>query len=87
VTFIADFTAAYSSAPDQFAAQAYAGMQIIDQAVRATCSGERDDIKAGLGGITDVPTVLGDVSLNANRDVEHDALVQVVENGQFVILK
>lgn len=87
VKFIDDFTAAYSSAPDQFAAQAYAGMQIIDQAVRSGCSGERDAIKAGLGTIADVPTVLGNVTLNANRDAEHDALVQIVEDGQFVILK
>ncbi|MGV8911982.1 MAG: ABC transporter substrate-binding protein [Rhodoglobus sp.] len=87
VKFIEDFTAAYSSAPDQFAAQAYAGMQIIDEAVRSGCSGERDGIQAGLGTITDVPTVLGNVTLNANRDAEHDALVQIVEDGQFVILK
>ncbi|CAO1652714.1 ABC transporter substrate-binding protein [Salinibacterium sp. NYA9b] len=86
VKFIDDYTAAYSSAPDQFAAQAYAGMQIIDQAVRSECSGERDGIKAGLGTITDVPTVLGNVTLNANRDAEHDALVQIVQDGQFVIL-
>ncbi len=87
VKFIADYTAAYDGAPDQFSAQAYAGMQIIDQAVRAQCSGEREDIKAGLGDITDVPTVLGDVSLNENRDAVHDALVQIVADGQFTILK
>jgi len=87
VKFLADYTAAYDGAPDQFSAQAYAGMQIIDHAVRAECSGEREDIKAGLGKITDVPTVLGKVSLNENRDAVHDALVQIVKDGQFTILK
>jgi len=85
--FIEDYTAKYSAAPDQFSAQAYAGLQIIDHAVRAGCSGEREDIKTGLGEIEDVPTVLGDVSLNENRDVVHDALVQIVADGKFTILK
>ena len=87
VAFIEAYTERFDVAPDQFAAQAYAGMQIIDEAVRANCSGEREDIKAGLGEITDVPTVLGEVSINENRDAEHEALVQVVEGGKFAILE
>ena len=87
VAFIEAYTERFDAAPDQFAAQAYAGMQIIDEAVRANCSGEREDIKAGLGEITDVPTVLGEVTINENRDAEHEALVQVVEGGKFAILE
>ena len=87
VKFIEDYTAEFSSAPDQFSAQAYAGMQIIDHAVRAGCSAEREDIKTNLGEITDVATVLGDVSLDENRDAVHDALVQVVRDGKFALLK
>lgn len=87
VAFIEAYTAKYDVAPDQFSAQAYAGMQIVDHAVRSTCSGEREGIKAGLGDITDVATVLGDVSLDANRDAVHAALVQVVDGGKFVILE
>ncbi|HEU4807778.1 MAG TPA: ABC transporter substrate-binding protein, partial [Homoserinimonas sp.] len=87
VKFIEDYTAAFDTAPDQFSAQAYAGMQIIDYAVRAGCSGEREDIKENLGNVTDVPTVLGEVSIDENRDAVHDALVQVVEDGKFAILK
>ncbi|GAA4369432.1 ABC transporter substrate-binding protein [Agromyces bauzanensis] len=86
VAFIEAYTERFDGAPDQFAAQAYAGMQIIDEAVRANCSGEREDIKAGLGEITDLPTVLGDVTINENRDAEHEALVQVVEDGKFALL-
>lgn len=84
--FLEDYTAAYEGQPDQFAAQSYAGMQVIDHAVRAGCSGEREDIKKNLGNVEDVPTVLGEVTLNENRDAEHEALVQVVENGEFTIL-
>ncbi len=85
--FIEDYTAKYDVAPDQFSAQAYAGMQIIDYAVRAGCSADREEIKTNLGEITDVATVLGDVSLNENRDAVHEALVQVVKDGKFAILK
>lgn len=85
--FLAAFEEEYGSQPDQFAAQAYAGLVLIDQAVRAGCSGERDAIRDGLADLTDVPTPLGSVSINENRDAEHPAVVQVVENGAFAVLE
>ena len=84
--FLEAFEAKYDAKPDQFAAQAYTGMYVIDAAVRANCSGEPDDIKAGLAGITDLDTVLGTFSINADRDAEHEAVVQVVEDGTFTVL-
>lgn len=84
--FLKAYEAKYDAQPDQFAAQAYVGMKLIDQAVRSGCSGERDAIKEGLGGIESVPTVLGEFSINENRDAEHPAVVQVVENGSFAVL-
>ncbi|MGO0575007.1 ABC transporter substrate-binding protein [Ornithinimicrobium panacihumi] len=84
--FLADYEEKFGAAPDQFAAQAYAAMFIIDAAVRSGCSGERDAIKEGLGGIKDLDTVLGSVSINENRDAEHPAVVQVIEGGAFTVL-
>jgi branched-chain amino acid transport system substrate-binding protein len=84
--FLADYEEAEGGQPDQFAAQAYAGMMAIDAAVRANCSGERDDIKEGLGGIDGLDTVLGTLAINDDRDAEHDAVVQVVEGGSFTPL-
>lgn len=84
--FLAAFEDEYGHQPDQFAAQAYAAMTIIDVAVRHNCSGERDDIQDGLNNITDLPTVLGDVSINADRDAEHEAVVQLVDDGAFTVL-
>ncbi|MCK0111259.1 ABC transporter substrate-binding protein [Ornithinimicrobium sp. F0845] len=84
--FLADYEEKFGSQPDQFAAQAYAALHIIDAAVRSGCSAERDAIKEGLGGISDMPTVLGSISINADRDAEHDAVVQVVEGGSFTVL-
>ncbi|WP_131106532.1 ABC transporter substrate-binding protein [Ornithinimicrobium sufpigmenti] len=84
--FKADFEEKYGHAPDQFAAQAHAAMHIIDEAVRVNCSGERDDIKDGLGQINELDTVLGTITINSDRDAEHEAVVQVIEDGQFAVL-
>jgi branched-chain amino acid transport system substrate-binding protein len=84
--FLKAYEAEYDAQPDQFAAQAYTGLMLIDQAVRESCSGEREAIKEGLSSIQDVPTVLGELSINENRDAEHPAVVQVVENGTFTVL-
>lgn len=85
--FIDAYTEEFGSAPDQFAAQAYAGMNLIDTAVRAACSGEREDIKEQLGQLEDVPTVLGEFTMTETRDAEHPAVVQIVENGEFAVLE
>jgi branched-chain amino acid transport system substrate-binding protein len=85
--FLTAFEAKFGAQPDQFAAQAYTGLMLIDQAVRSGCSGERDAIKAGLAGLKNVPTVLGDLSINAERDAEHPAVVQVVKGGKFTVLE
>jgi branched-chain amino acid transport system substrate-binding protein len=85
--FLKDFQAKFNAAPDQFAAQAYAGLTLIDHAVRSACSGERDAIRDGLTKISKVPTVLGDVSINKDRDAEHPAVVLVVKGGKFTVLE
>lgn len=84
--FLEEFSEEFGSNPDQFAAQAYAGLMVIDEAVRAGCSGERDAIKEALAGVSDFPTVLGDITINADRDTDHEAVVQVVRDGAFAVL-
>ena len=85
--FLKAYRAKYSADPDQFAAQAYAGLKLVDAAVRAGCSGEREDIKKHLGELKDVATALGQFTMTATRDAEHPAVVQVVEGGKFAVLK
>ncbi|HEU4514916.1 MAG TPA: ABC transporter substrate-binding protein [Nocardioidaceae bacterium] len=85
--FLEAYEAMHGAAPDQFAAQAYTGLMLIDEAVRANCSGERDDVKDGLAGLQNIPTPLGELSINENRDAEHEAVVQVVEGGKFTVLE
>lgn len=84
--FLEAYEDEYDAPPDQFAAQAYTGMVLIDHAVRATCSATNDGIRDGLADLANIPTVLGDFSINPDRDAEHPAIVQVVEGGKFIVL-
>ena len=83
--FIAAYKAKHNSDPDQFAAQAYTGLLLVDAAVRSGCSGEREAIKAGLLTLKDVPTPLGSFSFEG-REPRHPAVVQVVKDGKFTVL-
>lgn len=85
--FLQAYRAKYAGDPDQFAAQAYAGLSLIDNAVRAGCSGEREDIRTNLGKLKDVPTVLGNFTMTPSRDADHPAVVQIVTDGKFAVLK
>lgn len=84
--FMAAFEEKYGSAPDQFAAQAYTGLKVIDHAVRLNCSGERTDVQDGLTQVKDLATPLGSLTINADRDAEHPAVVQIVKDGSFTVM-
>ena len=78
--------ASRSFEPDQFCAQAYAGVQVIAEAVRlAGLKGGRDDIEAGLQRVKDLATPLGRFSFLPSRDGSHEPALQVVKGGRFEI--
>jgi branched-chain amino acid transport system substrate-binding protein len=84
--FVETFTAKYGTPPDQFAAQAYAGVVIAYKA--ATDAGTPDDRKAireALAKIKDFDTVLGKFSFTEGRDADHTPVVQIVKGGKFVV--
>ncbi|WP_346622665.1 ABC transporter substrate-binding protein [Blastococcus montanus] len=85
--FLAAYEEKYGAQPDQFAAQAYTGLKLVDRAVRANCAADHESIQQALGELEDVPTVLGEFSIDENRDAEHPAVVQVVEDGSFTVLQ
>jgi branched-chain amino acid transport system substrate-binding protein len=85
--FLEAYEAEYSAQPDQFAAQAYTGLVLVDQAVRANCAADRESLKTALGELEGVPTVLGEFSIDENRDAVHPAVVQVVRDGTFAVLE
>lgn len=84
--FIAAFEEATGGSPDQFAAQAYAGMHIVDEAVSTACSADPTEIRDAMAGISGLSTVLGEFSFTDNRDADHPAVVQIVQDGEFTVL-
>jgi branched-chain amino acid transport system substrate-binding protein len=84
--FIQAYQDEYNKQPDQFAAQAYTGMYVVDDAIRQNCDASRDGIKDGLNKIKNLKTPLGDFSIDKNRDADHEAVVQIVKDGKFAVL-
>jgi len=84
------YKAKYNADADQFAAQAYAGVQIMADALkRANLSGDtakdRDAVKGALAQTKGVDTVLGKFSFTAARDADHPPVVQVIKDGKFTL--
>ena len=86
--FIEAYTAKYGGPPDQFAAQAYAAVFIVQEAVkRAGSTEDRKAVRDALTKIKDFDTVLGKFSFTEARDADHIPVVQVVKAGKFAILE
>jgi branched-chain amino acid transport system substrate-binding protein len=81
--FIKKYQAKFNSAPDQFAAQAYAGMYILAEALKRAGGTDRAKLRDALAGIKDLDTVLGKFSFTAQRDADHPAVIQVVKGDKF----
>ncbi len=74
--------------PDQFSAQAYTGVLVVAEAIRlAGYKAGRDDIKAGLAKVKELPTPLGRLSFTPSRDAQHEPALQEVKGGKFVIVQ
>jgi branched-chain amino acid transport system substrate-binding protein len=84
--FVDGYTKKYAGPPDQFAAQAYAGVYIVYEAVKKAGSGEdRKAIRDALSQIKDFDTVLGKFSFTPTREADHPPVVQTVKDGKFVV--
>ena len=74
VKFVDDYTKKYNRAPDQFAAQAFAGVHIVYEAAKAAgTSDNRKAIRDALVKVKDIDTVLGKFSFTAGRDAVHSS--------------
>jgi branched-chain amino acid transport system substrate-binding protein len=85
-SFVKRFKAKYGTFPDQFAAQAYAGAQVVASLVRGGAT-SRDDMIAGLRGLRLVQTVLGPIAFDQNRDVKAAPEVLEITSNGFAYFK
>lgn len=80
--FVRAFRRTYGTMPDDFAAQAYAGMQVLREAVRIG-GPTRGGIQNGFAKISGVPTILGRFSFDISRDAVFSPFVNHVINGHL----
>ncbi|MEO8288937.1 MAG: ABC transporter substrate-binding protein [Chloroflexota bacterium] len=91
--FVANYNKRTGNNPDQVAAQAYAGVHIMyDAIVRAGVSGKsladtRTAIRDALNNTNDVETVLGSFSFTDQRDADHPPVIQIVKDGKLEVVK
>jgi branched-chain amino acid transport system substrate-binding protein len=86
VKFVDDYTKKYSHPPDQFAAQAYAGVQIAYQAAKnGGTADNRKSIRDAMVKIKGMDTLLGKFSFTEGRDADHSPVVQEVKGGKFAV--
>lgn len=81
--FVRAFRAQYKTAPDQFAAQAYAYTYVLARAIRAAGNASPAAVQPRLAQSRRVPTVLGNFSFNNRRDGVSPVQILQVERGQF----
>jgi branched-chain amino acid transport system substrate-binding protein len=83
--FVARYQEAHGSDPDQFSAQAYAGMQILSAAAAQVDSVTPDSLRDSLADLGEIETVLGPFSFDNDRNGSHPAVIKQVRNGEFTI--
>jgi branched-chain amino acid transport system substrate-binding protein len=85
--FVKAYRDQYGSDPDQFAAQAYAGVYLLATAMKHAGSSNPRAIRDAMAQLKDVPTVLGSFSFDASRNPVHPPVVQIVQDGKFTLFK
>jgi branched-chain amino acid transport system substrate-binding protein len=84
--FMQAYTAKHGAPPDQFAAQAYAGVYIVYEAAKkAGPPFEREALRQAMSGIRGLDTVLGKFSFTEGRDADYQPVLQEVKGGKFVV--
>lgn len=82
--FVENYRAKYGIEPDPWAAQSYATLYILAEAIGNAQSAEAAAVRDALANIMDFPTILGQFSFNEVGDAVYDPIVLAVENGELV---
>ncbi len=85
--FVQSYRAKYDIEPNTWAAQAYATLYILAEAMMNAQSTDSLAIRDALANIIDFDTVLGQFSFNADGDAVYDLIILMVENGELVVFE
>ena len=84
--FVARFKKKFGTLPDQFAAQAYAGAQVV-AALAKEGKVAKEDMCPALRDLKVANTVLGPLAFDANRDVKSAPVILQIVKGGFAYLR
>ena len=85
--FVQNYTAKYGMEPSVWAAQPYAAVYILAEAIKNAQSTDSKAIAAALAEIKDFDTILGKFSFDTNGDAIYDPVVLIVKNGKFEVFQ
>ena len=85
--FVQNYTAIYGMAPSVWAAQPYAAVYILAEAISDAQSTDSTAIREALANITDFDTILGKFSFNGIGDAVYDPVVMIVKDGELQIFE
>jgi branched-chain amino acid transport system substrate-binding protein len=85
--FVEAYTEMHGRAPDQFAAQGYSSVLVLADAIRRAGSTDAAAIRDALATTEGVETPLGTLSMSADRNAEHDPVIQQYQGGELVVVE
>ena len=85
--FVENYRAKYDMEPSVWAAQSYAAVYILAEAISNAQSIEPSAIAAVLAEIKDFDTILGKFSFDPNGDAIYDPVVLIVKNGKLEVFE
>ena len=81
--FVDNYLAKYGIEADPWAAQSYATLYILAEAIENAQSTEASAVRDALANIMDFPTVMGNFSFDEVGDAVYDPIILTVENGEL----
>ena len=85
--FVQNYRTKYGMEPNPWAAQSYAALYILAEAIANAQSTDATAIRDTLVSTKNFDTVLGEFSFNAVGDAVYDLMVLVVQNGNFEVFE
>ena len=87
-TFIENYRAKYGIEPEPWAAQSYATLNVLTNAIKiAQSQSDSTAIRNVLAETKDFPTILGNFSFNPDGDALYEQIVLVVKDGKFQVFE
>lgn len=80
-TFVHNYRTHYNREPEPWAAQSYAALYILAEAIANAQTTDADAIRDALAQTQGFPTILGDFSFDPNGEALYDPIILIVKDG------